>query len=108
MDAEARATRFFGLLMKLQQVHETYKGYTLQEIAAVDGAILGPMLEFAKDVELFGEEMKTEEPVIWMSWPHYFKVEGRKLREKNPEMTQQEVLKTLGPMWRALNVGDGN
>ena len=103
------STRFFAILLKLRQLSETYTSFTVQEILAVDNEVMAPLLEFAKDVTTFAEELKepVSEQEILMTWPKFVAVEGFKLRKENPTLTQPQILQMLSPAWRERNARMG-
>jgi hypothetical protein len=101
--ADPRVT-FFSLLLKLKQIHESYNGFTMQEIAAVDQELLAPLLEFAHDVEGLGKEIEIRDmPAALMTWPKFIAIEGHKLRSQDPTLTQPQILQMLGPLWKQRN-----
>ncbi len=106
MATDNASTRFFAIMLKLRQLSETYTSFTIQEILAVDNEVMAPLLEFAKDVTTFAEELKEpelSEQEILMTWPKFVAVEGFKLRKENPTLTQPQILQMLSPMWKQRN-----
>ncbi len=95
--------QFFTLLLKLRHLAETFNGFTLQEIVAVDKELMAPLLEFAKDIYAFLEELEIPERDALMTWPKFIAVEGYKLRKQDPSLTQPQILQMLSPLWKQRN-----
>ncbi len=101
---EDHRVAFFTLLLKLKQLHETYSGFTMQEIGGVDQEMIAPLLEITKDVdELNRVLVERDMPAAAMTWPKFIAIEGHKLRKQDPSLTQPQILQMLGPLWKQRN-----